>query len=114
MADKKKQDNATQTAAAEPAAAEPATAGATTTAAPFVDDIMIWIDEFAARNERPRKLTHQALLDLPQVDSSLMPQLNSLIKQGVTIAAIPTTSGIGASCYLVNLATLKKPTDGET
>jgi hypothetical protein len=89
-----------------------ATATATTTvegddAAPFVDDIIIWQEGLDA----PRKLTQKALVALPKVPSSMMPPLNSLIKQGVTIAAIPTTSGIGASCYLVNLATLKRPSD---
>lgn len=76
-------------------------------AAPFVDDIIIWTEGLDA----PRQLTSAALRDLPKVDSTLLPPINSLIKQGVTIAAIPTTSGIGAACYLVNLATLKKPDD---
>lgn len=89
------------------AAAQTATAGHVeeVDAAPFVDDIIIWTEGLDA----PRKLTQQALQTLPKVPSSMMPPLNSLIKQGVTIAAIPTTSGIGAACYLVNLATLKKP-----
>lgn len=73
--------------------------------APFVDDIIIWSDGLDA----PRKLTRKDLETLPKIPSSLMPPINSLIQQGVTIAAIPTTSGIGAACYLVNLATLKKP-----
>jgi len=72
---------------------------------PFVDDIIIWEDGL----DSPRQLTQQALQALPKVDPKLLPPLNSLIKQGVTIAAIPTTSGIGAACYLVNLSTLKKP-----
>jgi hypothetical protein len=72
---------------------------------PFVDDIIIWADGLKA----PRQLSKQALLGLPQLDPSLLPPINSLIQQGVTIAAIPTTSGIGAACYLVNLATIKKP-----
>ena len=49
----------------------------------------------------------------PKLDGQFMPTINSLIKQGVTIAAIPTTSGIGAACYLVNLASLKRPDDGD-
>lgn len=73
--------------------------------APFVDDIVIWTENL----DVPRVLTQDALRQLPKLGSSLLPPINSLIKQGVTIAAIPTTSGIGASCYLVNLATLKKP-----
>jgi hypothetical protein len=90
---------------------QPAQSTATTAAegdldtAPFVDDIIIW----QANLDAPRKLTQKALADLPKVPTSMLPPLNSLIKQGVTIAAIPTTSGIGAACYLVNLATLKKP-----
>jgi hypothetical protein len=73
--------------------------------APFVDDIIIWAEGLKA----PRQLSKQALLGLPQLDPALLPPINSLIQQGVTIAAIPTTSGIGAACYLVNLATIKKP-----
>lgn len=84
------------------------TEGAATTeidAAPFVDDIIIWNDKL----DVPRKLTQEALAALPKLPTSMLPPINSLIQQGVTIAAIPTTSGIGAACYLVNLATLKKP-----
>ncbi len=44
----------------------------------------------------------------------MLPTINSLIKQGVTIAAIPTNLGIGAACYLVNLETLKRPTEAAT
>jgi hypothetical protein len=84
-----------------------ATAGASADTAPFVDDIVIWVG--GPPDERPRKLTREALAKLPQVDEKLMPPLNDLIKQGVVIAAIPTTSGIGAACYLINLTTLKKP-----
>lgn len=73
--------------------------------APFVDDIIIWQDGLDA----PRKLTQAQLVTLEKVPETLMPTVNSLIKQGVVIAAIPTTSGIGASCYLVNLAALKRP-----
>lgn len=73
--------------------------------APFVTDIMIWTDGL----ERPRKLTQEALQELPEVPDSLMPTLNELIKQGVALAAIPSTSGIGAACYLVNLAALRRP-----
>src|SRR5262245_30617086 len=73
--------------------------------APFVDDIIIWQEGLDA----PRKLTQAQLSTLEKVPESLMPTVNSLIKQGVVIAAIPTTSGIGASCYLVNLASLKRP-----
>jgi hypothetical protein len=73
--------------------------------APFVDDIIIWTTGL----DSPRKLTQKALVNLPKVPPEMLPPLNSLIKQGVTIAAIPTTSGIGAACYLVNLTTLKKP-----
>ena len=75
--------------------------------APFVDDIIVWTDGLDA----PRQITAATLKSLPKLDSSLLPPINSLIKQGVTVAAIPTTSGIGAACYLVNLATLKKPSD---
>ncbi|HWO22676.1 MAG TPA: hypothetical protein VNO30_28145 [Kofleriaceae bacterium] len=75
--------------------------------APFVDDIVIWAEKL----DVPRVLTRSALEGLPKLGTSLLPVVNSLIKQGVTLAAIPTTSGIGASCYLVNLATLKKPDD---
>lgn len=98
---------------------QPAQSTATTAAAhstteadeaPFVDDIMIWQEGLDA----PRRLTQKALVELPKVPTSMLPPLNSLIKQGVTIAAIPTTSGIGASCYLVNLATLKRPDEEET
>ena len=73
--------------------------------APFVDDIIIWSDGL----DVPRKLTQAALQALPKLPTSMLPPINQLIKQGVTIAAIPTTSGIGAACYLVNLTTLKKP-----
>jgi hypothetical protein len=76
--------------------------------APFVDDIIIWADGLDA----PRKLTHAELNKLEKVPSTLMPTVNSVVKQGVVIAAIPTTTGIGASCYLVNLAALKRP-DGK-
>ena len=86
-------------------ATETATAPAQLEQAPFVDDIIIYADGLDA----PRKLSQKDLADLPKVPTSMMPPINSLIKQGVTIAAIPTTSGIGAACYLVNLATLKKP-----
>lgn len=78
--------------------------------APFVDDIIIWSEGLDA----PRQLTQEALRNLPKVSSAMMPPINSLIKQGVTIAAIPTTSGIGAACYLVNLATLKRPDENES
>jgi hypothetical protein len=95
--------------ATKPEATKPEDAGSSELleAAPFVDDIIIWSDDLDA----PRKLTKKDLQGLPKLPSSLMPAINSLIKQGVTIAAIPTTSGIGAACYLVNLATLKKPDD---
>jgi hypothetical protein len=73
--------------------------------APFVDDIIIWSDGL----DVPRKLTQEALQGLPKLPTTMLPPINQLIKQGVTIAAIPTTSGIGAACYLVNLTTLKKP-----
>ena len=97
MADNDKPDQPAQTATTgSPESAE---------GTPFVDDIIIWEDGL----DSPRQLTQQALRGLPKVDPKLLPPLNSLIKQGVTIAAIPTTSGIGAACYLVNLATLKKP-----
>jgi hypothetical protein len=78
-------------------------------AAPFVDDIIIWADGLDA----PRKLTHSQLQGLDKVPSTLMPTVNSLVKQGVVIAAIPTTTGIGASCYLVNLAALRRPDDND-
>jgi hypothetical protein len=100
MADSPKQDESVQSAAAPSA-----TASAEAVAAPFVDDIIIW----AAGLDSPRQLTQDALRGLPKVSSSMLPPINSLIQQGVTIAAIPTTSGIGAACYLVNLTTLKKP-----
>ena len=104
MAETPKQD-----APVPPAAASSSDAGSAgdSGSAPFVDDIIIWADGL----DSPRKLTSQALLGLPKLAPSLMPPINSLIQQGVTIAAIPTTSGIGAACYLVNLATLKKPSE---
>lgn len=77
--------------------------------APFVDDIIIWADGLDA----PRKLTNAELNKLEKVPSTLMPTVNSLVKQGVVIAAIPTTTGIGASCYLVNLAALKRPDEDD-
>lgn len=77
--------------------------------APFVDDIIIWADGLDA----PRKLTNAELQQLEKVPSSLMPTVNSLVKQGVVIAAIPTTTGIGASCYLVNLAALRRPDEND-
>ena len=86
---------------------QPQTGSAAEAAAPFVDDIIVWADGL----DSPRKITAQTLRGLPKLDESLLPPINSLIKQGVTVAAIPTTSGIGAACYLVNLATLKKPSD---
>jgi hypothetical protein len=82
-----------------------ATAGASVDAAPFVDDIIIW----AGGPGKPRKLTKKEFANLPEVEDNLLPALNGLIQQGVVIAAVPTTSGIGASCYLLNLTTLKKP-----
>jgi hypothetical protein len=82
-----------------------ATASAADAPAPFVDDIVIW----AGGLDKPRKLTAKALADLPAVDDKLIEPINDLIQQGVAIAAIPTTSGIGAACYLLNLTTLKKP-----
>lgn len=97
MAEDNKQD--------EPAQAAAASSTEAVDQAPFVDDIIIWTEGLDA----PRKLTQDALRSLPAVPTSLMPAVNQLIKQGVTIAAIPSTSGIGAACYLVNLATLKKP-----
>lgn len=110
MSSDTKQDGSTEPA--EPAqgtsTAESASV-AEVDAAPFVDDIIIWNDKL----DVPRKLTQEALAALPKLPTSMLPSINSLIKQGVTIAAIPTTSGIGAYCYLVNLATLKKP-DEET
>lgn len=77
--------------------------------APFVDDIIIWADGLDA----PRKLTHAGLVALEKVPTTLMPTVNSLVKQGVVIAAIPTTTGIGASCYLVNLAAIKRPDEND-
>ena len=100
MAEDNKKDKAVQAAAAAPTSQGEV---------PFVDDIVIWTEGLDA----PRKLTQKDLQGLPRVDSTLMPPINSLIEQGVTIAAIPTTSGVGAACYLVNLATLKKP-DGKS
>lgn len=97
MADPNKQDASAATASSTDQVEE----------SPFVDDIIIWADGLKA----PRQLSKQALLGLPQLDPSLLPPINSLIQQGVTIAAIPTTSGIGAACYLVNLATIKKPNE---
>jgi hypothetical protein len=91
-------------AAAEPVTATPGHHDAVVNA-PFVDDIVIWAEGL----DVPRVLTRTALEGLPKLGMTLLPPVNSLIKQGVTLAAIPTTSGIGASCYLVNLATLKKP-----
>lgn len=99
-------DNQDQSQPAQSEATNEATVG---TAAPFVDDIIIWDQSLDA----PRKLTMAALKELPKLDGQFMPTINSLIKQGVTIAAIPTTSGIGAACYLVNLASLKRPDDGD-
>lgn len=87
------------------AATQPMDAALEAYAAPFVDDIIIWSEGLDA----PRQLTRKALEGLPKLPTSMLPPINSLIKQGVTIAAIPTTSGIGAACYLVNLATLKRP-----
>jgi hypothetical protein len=92
----------------EPATQTTPTTGVSTEVdegAPFVDDIIIWQDGL----DVPRKLTQQALEALPKLSTSMLPTINSLIKQGVTIAAIPTNSGIGAACYLVNLETLKRP-----
>lgn len=97
--DEKKPPARTNDAAAQP------TDALELDSAPFVDDIIIWSEGLDA----PRQLTRRALEGLPKVSQSLLPPINSLIKQGVTIAAIPTTSGIGAACYLVNLATLKRP-----
>jgi hypothetical protein len=99
-------DNNEQNDAAQSAASTEANVGV---AAPFVDDIVIW----DSRLDAPRKLTMAQLETLPRLDSQFMPTINSLIKQGVTIAAIPTTSGIGAACYLVNLASLKRPDDND-
>lgn len=74
-------------------------------AAPFVDDIVIWRDGLGA----PRVLTADALEKLPKVATGNMGPINSLIQQGVVVAAIPSTSGIGAACYLVNLVAIKRP-----
>ena len=104
MADNQDQDQPSQTAATS--VESEANVGV---AAPFVDDIVIWDQGLDA----PRKLTMAALRQLPKLDGTFLPTVNALIKQGVTIAAIPTTSGIGASCYLVNLASLKRPDDGD-
>lgn len=125
MAASKKKPKAKAKPKAKPAAkpAQPTQAPAAGAAAegqaPFVDDIIIWAEALQSRDALvdgralPRKLTHDELLKLPPVDDDLLPPLNNLIKQGVAIAAIPTTSGIGASCYLVNLATLKKPDEDD-
>ena len=102
MADNTKQDEPAQPTAATDASSE---GGVDADKAPFVDDLIIWAEGL----DVPRKLTQDALRKLPKLGPSMMPPINSLIKQGVTIAAIPTTSGIGAACYLVNLASLKKP-----
>lgn len=75
----------------------------------LLDGIIIWADGLDA----PRKLTNAELNKLEKVPSTLMPTVNSLVKQGVVIAAIPTTTGIGASCYLVNLAALKRPDEDD-
>lgn len=91
----------------QPAPAATAGAPADPEAAPFVDDIIIWADGLDA----PRRLTHADLVKLPKLNFDLMPPINALVKQGVVVAAIPTTSGIGASCYLCNLAALKKSED---
>src|SRR5688500_14645217 len=106
MADNSEQDPPEQSTGTTETSSE-VNVGAT--AAPFVDDIVIWDDGLGT----PRKLTMAALRQLPNLDSSFLPTVNALIKQGVTIAAIPTTSGIGASCYLVNLASLKRPDDDD-
>ena len=74
-------------------------------AAPFVDDIVIWKDGLGA----PRVLTADALNGLPKVATANMAPINSLIQQGVVVAAIPSTAGIGAACYLVNLVAIKRP-----
>lgn len=109
MADDKK-DKPAQTTATSTTAEHEANAV-------FVDDIIIWSEVLRAPDALvdgtalPRKLTHKALVELPPVDRVLLPEINSLIQRGVTIAAVPTSSGIGANCYLVNLATLKIPDD---
>lgn len=83
----------------------PQTANDVSTAAPFVDDIVIWQDGLDA----PRVLTSAALSGLPKVATANMAPINALIQQGVVIAAIPSTAGIGAACYLVNLVAIKRP-----
>jgi len=70
----------------------------------LADDLVIWTKDLG----KPRRLSQQELSRLPEVPIEQMPTINGLIKQGVALAAIPTNSGIGAACYLVNLDALKK------
>jgi hypothetical protein len=80
------------------------------TVAPFVDDIVIWANNL----DSPRVLTADALQQLPKVSPTILAPINSLIQQGVVVAAIPSTSGIGASCYLLNLTAIVRPDDPES
>ncbi|GEM_PF-5585767 len=70
----------------------------------FIDDIVI-----SGATPRPKLLTHAELLKLPDVGDNLLPVVNNLLQRGVVVAAIPSISGIGAACYLLNLASMKKP-----
>ena len=75
-------------------------------AATFVEDIVIHTS-----SGKTKLLTKQAIKKLPSVGDDLMPVVDTLLQRGVVVAAIPSMPGVGASCYLLNLASIHHPDD---
>ncbi|MBN2191687.1 MAG: hypothetical protein JW751_02630 [Polyangiaceae bacterium] len=70
----------------------------------FLDDVVIHV------SETETKLLKRTELDkLPDVPDVLMPVVETLLQHGVVLAAVPSSPGIGASCYLVNLRSIIRP-----
>lgn len=77
----------------------------------FIDDIVIH-----TREGHTKLLKYEQIQTLPDVPDELSPVVDTLLQRGVVTAAIPSNPGIGASCYLLNLASICRPEsdDGET
>lgn len=74
--------------------------------ATFVEDIVIHTN-----GGKTKLLTKHALKELPDVGEDLTPVVDTLLQRGVVVAAIPSSPGVGASCYLLNLASICHPDD---
>jgi hypothetical protein len=67
----------------------------------FVEDIVIHTND-----GKTKLLTKAALKKLPSVGDDLKPVVDTLLQRGVVVAAIPSSPGVGASCYLLNLKSI--------